>query len=159
VTEVTHFYVVQRMYVFFQSGIKRWDMLSSLISESDTHRELYIKISNPIRYFEMVEELLLSAIECTWDDDVRQMEIHYLIRSIQTSLHSSNLKPRCQYDRTYWYERRQKATCCSLLSSTSSMGRSGEPSDFERGLVWLPHQQEICQGHCTPSEIAQVDGW
>jgi transposase len=25
--------------------------------------------------------------------------------------------------------------CCSLLSSTSSMGRSGELSDFERGLV------------------------
>jgi hypothetical protein len=25
--------------------------------------------------------------------------------------------------------------CCSLLSSTNSMGRSGELSDFERGLV------------------------
>jgi transposase len=25
--------------------------------------------------------------------------------------------------------------CCSLLSSTSSMGKSGELSDFERGLV------------------------
>jgi hypothetical protein len=25
--------------------------------------------------------------------------------------------------------------CCSLLSSTSSMGRSGELSDFERGMV------------------------
>jgi hypothetical protein len=25
--------------------------------------------------------------------------------------------------------------CCSLLNNTSSMGRSGEPSDFERGLV------------------------
>jgi predicted transcriptional regulator len=25
--------------------------------------------------------------------------------------------------------------CCSLLSSTSSMGRSGKFSDFERGLV------------------------
>jgi hypothetical protein len=25
--------------------------------------------------------------------------------------------------------------CCSLLNSTSSMGRSGELSDFERGLV------------------------
>jgi hypothetical protein len=25
--------------------------------------------------------------------------------------------------------------CCSLLSSTSSMDRSGELSDFERGLV------------------------
>jgi hypothetical protein len=25
--------------------------------------------------------------------------------------------------------------CCSLLSSTSKIGRSGELSDFERGLV------------------------
>jgi hypothetical protein len=25
--------------------------------------------------------------------------------------------------------------CCSLLNSTSSMGRSGKFSDFERGLV------------------------
>jgi transposase len=39
------------------------------------------------------------------------------------------------YDHTYWYKRRQKAVCCSLLSSTSSMGRSGELSGFERGLV------------------------
>jgi transposase len=36
--------------------------------------------------------------------------------------------------RTYRYKRRQKATCCSLLCSTSSMGRSGELRDFERGL-------------------------
>jgi hypothetical protein len=34
---------------------------------------------------------------------------------------------------------RQKAVCCSLLSSTSSMGRSGELSDFERGLVICCH--------------------
>jgi transposase len=33
------------------------------------------------------------------------------------------------------YKRRQKAVCCSLLSSTSKMGRSAELSDFERGLV------------------------
>jgi hypothetical protein len=62
-------------------------------------------------------------------------KIHYLIQRIWTSLCSSNLKPRCHYDHTYWYKRRQKAVCCSLLSSTSSMDRSGELSDSERGLV------------------------
>jgi hypothetical protein len=61
--------------------------------------------------------------------------IHYLIESIQTSLCSSKLKPEYYYDRTNWYKRRQKAVCCSLVSSTSSMGRSGELSDSERGLV------------------------
>jgi hypothetical protein len=61
--------------------------------------------------------------------------LHYLIKSIRTSLCSSKLKPRCHYDRIYQYKRRQKAVCCSLLSSTSSMGRSGELSDFEHGLV------------------------
>jgi hypothetical protein len=61
--------------------------------------------------------------------------IHYLIKSIWTSLCSRKLKPGYHYDCTYWYKRRQKAVCCSLLSSTSSMGRSGELSDFERGLV------------------------
>jgi hypothetical protein len=64
---------------------------------------------------------------------------HNLIKSIQTSLCSSKLKPRCQYDRTYQYKRRQKSVCCSLLSSTSSMGRSGVLSDFECGLVIFCH--------------------
>jgi hypothetical protein len=69
-------------------------------------------------------------------------KVHYLIKSIRTSLCNSKLKPRCHYDRAYWYKRRQKAVCCSLLSSTSIMCRSGELSDFEHGLVsyWLPHQ-------------------
>jgi hypothetical protein len=61
--------------------------------------------------------------------------IHYLIEYIPTSLCSSKLKPRCHYDHTFWYERRQKVLCCSLLNSTSSMGRSAGLSDFERGLV------------------------
>jgi transposase len=55
--------------------------------------------------------------------------------SIRTSLCSSKLKVRCYYNHTYQYKRRQKAVCCSLLSNTSSMGRSGELSDFKRGLV------------------------
>jgi transposase len=68
------------------------------------------------------------------------MYIHYLIKSIRTSLCSSKLKPTCHYDYdcTCRYTRRQKAgkaVCCSLLSSTSSMGRSGELNDFECGLV------------------------
>jgi hypothetical protein len=67
------------------------------------------------------------------------LHIHYLIKSIRTSLCSSKLKPRCHYDRTYLYKRRQKAVCCSLLSSTSSMGRSGELSNFEYGLVFGCH--------------------
>jgi hypothetical protein len=62
-------------------------------------------------------------------------DIHYLIKHIRTSPCSSKLKPTYHYDRTYQYKRRQKAVCCSLLNSTSSMGRSGELSDFERGLV------------------------
>jgi hypothetical protein len=57
--------------------------------------------------------------------------IHYLIKSIWTSICSSKLTPRCHYDRTYRYKRRQEAVCCSLLSSKSSMGRSGELSGFE----------------------------
>jgi hypothetical protein len=61
--------------------------------------------------------------------------MHYLIKSIQTLLCSSKLMPRCHYDDTYRYKRRQKAVYCLLLSSTSSMDRSGEPSDFECGLV------------------------
>jgi transposase len=51
---------------------------------------------------------------------------------------NSKLKPRCHYNRTYRYKRWQKAVCCSLLSSTSSMdsmSRSGELSDLEHGLV------------------------
>jgi hypothetical protein len=55
-----------------------------------------------------------------------KMSVHYLIKSIRTSLYSK-LKPRCHYDCTYWYKRRQKAVCCLLrllLSSTSSMDRS-----------------------------------
>jgi hypothetical protein len=64
-----------------------------------------------------------------------QTYIHYLIKTIRTSLCSSKLKPTCHYDRNYRYKRRQRAMCCSLLSSTSGMGRSGELSDFERGLV------------------------
>jgi hypothetical protein len=66
------------------------------------------------------------------------LNIHYLIESIRTSLCSSKLKPRCHYDRTYWYKRGQKAVCCSLRLITkqySGMGRSGELGDFERGLV------------------------
>jgi hypothetical protein len=62
-------------------------------------------------------------------------DVHYLIESIRTSLCSSKLKPRCYYNHNYWCKRRQKAVCCSLLSSTSCMGRSGELIDFERGLV------------------------
>jgi hypothetical protein len=42
--------------------------------------------------------------------------IHYLIKSIQTSLCSSKLKPRCHYDRTYWCKKRQKVVCCSARS-------------------------------------------
>jgi hypothetical protein len=63
------------------------------------------------------------------------LNIHYLIKSIRTSLCSSKLKSACHYDRTYQYKRRQKAVCCSLLSSTSSIDRSGELTDFECGLV------------------------
>jgi transposase len=48
---------------------------------------------------------------------------------------SSKLKPRCHYSCTYRYKRRYKAVCCSLLSSTRSLGTSGDLSDFERGLV------------------------
>jgi hypothetical protein len=59
----------------------------------------------------------------------------YLIKNIWTSLCSSKLTRRCHYNRTYRYKRRQKAVCCSLLSSTSSMGRSGELSDIECGPV------------------------
>jgi hypothetical protein len=66
---------------------------------------------------------------------LRVIEYTYLIKSIWTSICSSKLKPRCHYDRTYQYKRRQKAVCCSLLSSTSSMGRSGELCDFEGGLI------------------------
>jgi transposase len=60
---------------------------------------------------------------------------YYLIKSIRTSFCSSKLNPRCHCDRTYRYKRKQKAVCCPLLSSISSMGRSGELSDFERGLI------------------------
>jgi transposase len=63
------------------------------------------------------------------------MHIHYLIKSIRTSLCNSKLKPRCHYYCIYQYRRRQKALCCSLLSSSSSMDRSGELTDFECGLV------------------------
>jgi hypothetical protein len=73
-----------------------------------------------------------------------RLKIHYLIKTIQTSLCSSKLKSRCHYDRTYWYKRRQKAVCCSLLSSTSSMGRSGELSDFKHGLVIGCHICKKC---------------
>jgi hypothetical protein len=62
-------------------------------------------------------------------------DIHYLIKSIWTCLSSSKLKPRCHYNCTYWYKRRQNAVCCSLLSSTSKMDRSGELSVCERVLV------------------------
>jgi hypothetical protein len=83
---------------------------------NQTPIENYVfKILNPIRFLEIVEELLSSPIECTWDDDVGQMEIHYLIRSIWTSL-CNKRKPICQYDHTYWYKRRQKAMFCSLLN-------------------------------------------
>lgn len=33
------------------------------------------------------------------------------------------------------YQGRQKAVCCLLLSSTGSIGRSGELSDFKCGIV------------------------
>jgi transposase len=72
----------------------------------------------------------------------KQIYIHYLIKSVRTSLYSSKLKPRCRYDHTYRYKRRQKTVCCSLLSSTSSMDRSGELSDFECGVVIVYH---ICK--------------
>jgi hypothetical protein len=45
------------------------------------------------------------------------------------------MKPTCHYDHTYQYKRRQKAVCCSLLSTPSSIGMSGELSDFKCGLV------------------------
>jgi hypothetical protein len=51
--------------------------------------------------------------------------IHFLIRRIRTSLCSNKLKPGCHYDHIYRYKRRQKAVRCSLLSSISTMGRSG----------------------------------
>jgi hypothetical protein len=63
----------------------------------------------------------------------------YPIRSIRTFLCGSKLKPRCHGDRTYRYKRREKAVCCSLLSSTSKMGTSGELGDFERGPVMGCH--------------------
>jgi hypothetical protein len=47
------------------------------------------------------------------------------------------------------YER-PKAVCCSLLSSTSSMGRSGELSDFERGLVIGCHISKKLSGTLQP---------
>jgi hypothetical protein len=74
-------------------------------------------------------------------------EINYLIERIRTSLCSSKLKPRCHYDRTYWYKRRQKTVHCSLLSSTNSMDRSGELRDFEYGLVIGCHtsKKSSCQ--------------
>jgi transposase len=66
---------------------------------------------------------------------VHIFHIHYLIKSIRTSLCSSKLKPRCHYDCTYQYKMRQKAVCCSLLRSTSKMGKSVELSDFECWLI------------------------
>jgi hypothetical protein len=39
---------------------------------------------------------------------------------------------------------RQKTVCCSLLSSTSSMGRLGEVRDLERGLVIGSHISKKC---------------
>jgi hypothetical protein len=57
------------------------------------------------------------------------------MKSTRTSLCSNKLKPRCHYDRTYWYKMRQKTVHCLLLSSTSSMGRTGKLSDFKCGLV------------------------
>jgi hypothetical protein len=44
---------------------------------------------------------------------VNYFNIHYLIRSIRTSLCSSKLKPRCHYDCNDRYKRRQKAARCS----------------------------------------------
>jgi hypothetical protein len=61
--------------------------------------------------------------------------IHYLIKSIWSPLCSSKLKPRCPCEWTSQFKRREKAVSFSLLSSTSSMGRSGELSVFEHGLV------------------------
>jgi hypothetical protein len=68
-----------------------------------------------------------------------QTQIHYLIKSIQTFLCSSKLKLRCSYSRIYQYKRRQKAVCCSLLSSTSKVDWSRALSDFEHGLVISCH--------------------
>jgi hypothetical protein len=70
-----------------------------------------------------------------WTRTLFHGTIHYLIKSTQISMCSSKLKPRCNYDHTYRYKRSQKSVCCSLLSSTSSMGRSGELSKLECGLV------------------------
>ncbi|XP_066943509.1 52 kDa repressor of the inhibitor of the protein kinase-like [Macrobrachium rosenbergii] len=51
VTEMAQFYdIVQRVYVFFGLSIKRWDILSSLISESGTHKGVTIKKLNPTRW-------------------------------------------------------------------------------------------------------------
>ncbi|XP_066946087.1 uncharacterized protein [Macrobrachium rosenbergii] len=51
VTEMAQFCdIVQRVYVFFGLSIKRWDILSSLISESGTHKGVTIKKLNPTRW-------------------------------------------------------------------------------------------------------------
>jgi hypothetical protein len=60
--------------------------------------------------------------------------IHYLIKSIWTSLCSSKLSLDVTTTTLTGIKGGRKL-CCSLLSSTSSIGRSGELSDFERGLV------------------------
>jgi hypothetical protein len=93
---------------------------------------------------------LVISLQCEW------WTIHHLIKSIQTSLCSSKLKPRCHYDQTYWYKRRQRAACCSLLSSTSSMDSSGELNDFECGLVIGCH---ISEKSVRDTATAKVDGW
>jgi hypothetical protein len=76
---------------------------------------------------------------------------YYLIKSIRKSLCNCKLKPRCHYGRTYQYIRRQKAVCCSLLNSTSSMGRSREFSEFERGLVTGCHISKKLSETLQPS--------
>jgi transposase len=66
---------------------------------------------------------------------VQTWECHLIYTIWSKVFCSSKLKPGCHYNCIYRYKKRQKAVCCSLLSSASSMGRSGELTDFERGLV------------------------
>jgi hypothetical protein len=68
----------------------------------------------------------------------------------------SRLKLRCHHERTYRHKRRQKAVCCSLLTSISKMGRSGELI----GLVIGWHfSKKSVRDIANPSQVSQVNGW
>jgi hypothetical protein len=97
--------------------------------------------------------IILDVVHCRvfFSNTVFQkLDLHCLIKSIRTALCSSKLKLRGHYDHTYQYKRRQKAVCCSLLTSTSSMNRSGELSDFERGLVIVATSVRNLSGALQP---------